>query len=189
MIDKIKQYPANSKLALLLRHADRDRIPTGTFGNEVLLNEKGVANSLHFGSELIDYKINKIYTSPIQRCFQTAEFIADGYRKKIEIIPTKSLGDPGLHILDEKIAGNFFIKHGFDEMYERFISGIEIPGVLRAKEFRIEMSRFIKEHSRENGLTLFITHDMLIAFYHFSIDKTIYTKDNWVNYLSGLIIN
>ena len=48
------------------------------------------------------------------------------------------------------------------------------------------MNDFIHKHTNENETTIFITHDMLIAFYHFSINKTVYTKENWVNYLSGI---
>lgn len=41
-----KQYSESDKLSLLIRHADRDKIPTGSFGNEVMLNETGKANAL-----------------------------------------------------------------------------------------------------------------------------------------------
>jgi hypothetical protein len=39
----------NEKISLLLRHADRDDIPQGSFGNEILLNEKGKQNAQSFG--------------------------------------------------------------------------------------------------------------------------------------------
>lgn len=69
-----KQYSSSNKLSLLIRHANRDKIPTGSFGNEVMLNETGKANALKFGEALSDLKISKIMTSPIGRCVQTAEF-------------------------------------------------------------------------------------------------------------------
>jgi phosphohistidine phosphatase SixA len=98
----------NEKISLLLRHADRDDIPQGSFGNEILLNEKGKQNAQSFGEILSERKINRIFTSPVGRCVQTAEYITKGYGNSIEIIETTSLGAPGLHISDEKIAGNFF---------------------------------------------------------------------------------
>jgi ABC-type lipoprotein export system ATPase subunit len=48
------------------------------------------------------------------------------------------------------------------------------------------ITNFINENTTKNGTTIFITHDMLIAFYHFSINKKVYTTDNWINYLTGL---
>jgi len=176
----------NEKISLLIRHADRDAIPEGSFGNEVLLNKKGIQNALSFGEKLSKNKLNKIFTSPVLRCVQTAQYISEGYGKAIKIIETKALGAPGLHIENEKTAGEFLLQHGLDAMYERFIQGQPIPGVPNFDQLNHKMTSFIKEHTQETGTTLFITHDMLIAFYHFSMSKKIYTKENWINYLSGL---
>ncbi|MCC7222483.1 MAG: histidine phosphatase family protein [Chitinophagales bacterium] len=176
----------NEKISLLIRHSDRDDIPQGSFGNEILLNEKGRQNAQSFGENLSGSKINRIFTSPVGRCIQTAEFITKGYGSSVEIIETTALGAPGLHITDEKIAGDFFLQHGFDEMYKRFIQGEKIPGIPNIGELNHRITSFIKENSTQNGTTIFITHDMLIAFFRYSIDKTVYSKDNWINYLTGL---
>lgn len=176
----------NDKISLLIRHADRDEIPQGSFGNEVLLNEKGKQNAYSFGEKLIEKKINKILTSPVARCVQTAEYITKGYGRSIEIIETNALGAPGLHIVDEKFAGEFYLKYGFDKMYIRFMQGKKVPGIPTVKELNYRINNFIKENSTQSGTTIFITHDMLIAFYHFSINKKVYTKDNWINYMTGL---
>lgn len=178
----------NDKISLLLRHADRDDIPPGTFGNEILLNQKGKLNAQRFGESLSGRKINRILTSPIGRCVQTAEFITKGYGSSIEIFETTALGAPGLHISEEKIAGEFFLQYGFDEMYKRFIQGKNVPGIPNISELNYRISNFINENSTENGTTIFITHDMLIAFYHFSLCKKVYTKDNWINYMTGLTL-
>ena len=177
---------AIENISLLLRHADRDEIPQGSFGNEVLLNEKGKQNALGFGEKLIGQKVNKILTSPIGRCVETAELIAKGYGKEIEIIETTGLGAPGLHIEDEKIAGEFFLQHGFDEMYRRFMKGVNVPGIPSITELNFKISTFIKENSAQNGTTIFISHDMLIAFFHYSLNRKIYTKENWIDYLTGI---
>ena len=174
------------KISLLIRHADRDEIPHGSFGNEILLNEKGIQNAISFGDSLVDKKINRIFTSPIERCVQTAEFIAKGYGNSIAIVETNALGAPGLHIKDEKIAGEFLLQHGIDKMYKLFIQSENIPGITNINELNYSMTNFINENTTENGTTIYITHDMLIAFYHFSINKKVYTKENWINYLTGM---
>ena len=174
------------KISLLLRHSDREDIPKGSFGNEILLNEKGIQNAIRFGESLAEQKINRIFTSPVERCVQTAEYITKGYGSSLEIIETVALGAPGLHISDEKIAGEFFLEYGFDEMYHRFMQGKEIPGIPSANELYHRITNFLRENTTQKGKTLFITHDMLIVFYHFSINRKVYTKDNWVNYMTGL---
>lgn len=189
MLSKItKLNSEKEKLSLLIRHGDRDQIPSGSFGNEILLNEKGKSNSIKFGESLAELKINRILTSPVSRCVQTAEFIVKGYGQVVEISETKALGAPGLHINDEIVAGDFFLKHGFDEMYKRYTDEMEVPGIPSINSLHNSISSYLTENTTDNGLTIFVTHDMLIAFYHYSIDKTIYTKENWIEYLSGLIL-
>lgn len=189
MLEQIyKHYSENDKISLLIRHADRDKIPAGEFGNDVLLNEKGKERALNFGKSLSEMKINRIFTSPVQRCVQTAEYITKGYGKPLEITQSHELGDPGLHISDNKVAGKFFLTEGFDELYYRITHNIDIPGISITKEFNANMTDFLTENSKEKGITIFVTHDLLIAHYHFSINGKIYPKDDWVKYLGGLIL-
>jgi hypothetical protein len=61
-------YSESAKFSLLIRHADRDKIPVGKFGNDVLLNEKGKERALNFGKGLSNLK--RIFTSPVRRCVQ-----------------------------------------------------------------------------------------------------------------------
>jgi broad specificity phosphatase PhoE len=187
LIEGIKQHSANSKLALLLRHGDREQIPQGEFGNEIMLNEKGRERSLSFGEALKEFSVNRIFTSPIPRCVQTAKLIAKGFGRELEIIQTKSLGDPGLHTADEKIAGEFYLTHGFHEILRRFMRDESVPGVPDKKHFTNIMTEFLHQSAEENGLTVFITHDSLIAMYRFCMDGTVYTVDNWVDYLEGFV--
>lgn len=178
----------NNNSSLLIRHADRDKIPEGSFGNDILLNEKGIINAKYFGSKLSGKRINKIFTSPIKRCVQTADYISMGYGAPIKIVETKALGAPGLHIYDEKLAGEYFLKYGFDYMYDKFIRQVEIPGVYNADKINERITTFINDNSAADGSTIFVTHDMLIVFYDFSLSNKVYTKDNWINYLEGLIL-
>ena len=108
------------KTALIIRHGDRELIPTGEIGNEIPINELGRRNAVDFGGCIKNFHVNKIYTSPISRCVQTAESILEGLEKNINVLTTKCLGDPGLHINDEVVAGKFYLENGFDEMYKRF---------------------------------------------------------------------
>jgi broad specificity phosphatase PhoE len=184
----LKHYSDEHRLSLLIRHADRDHIPDGSFGNEILLNEKGKENSLKFGERLSELKVNRIFTSPVERCVQTAQQIGKGYGKEIDIIETTALGNPGLHIFDDKLAGEYYLQHGGIGMYQHFTQGKNISGVSTIEELKLSMTNFINQNTTYNGLTIFISHDMIIAMYHYSLNKTIYTPENWVNYLSGLTL-
>lgn len=187
IIDEIKKINTN-KVGLMLRHADRDKIPKGSFGNEILLNQIGVERSFNFGTELKSIPLYKIYTSPVPRCIQTSENIVKGYGCKIDIIETKALGDPGLHIEDAELAGEYFLKYGFHKILDNYKAGKIIPGMPQHEVFKERINEFVKKNLSDKGLTLFITHDSLVAMYEFINKGVIYTKDNWVKYLNGPII-
>ncbi|HRK28594.1 MAG TPA: histidine phosphatase family protein [Chitinophagales bacterium] len=185
----LKHYSEQDKLSLLIRHGDRYPIPPESFGQNVLLNDEGKKNSLNFGKKLATLNINRILTSPVQRCIQTAELISKGYGKDLDIIVTTALGEPGLHISDAVAAGNFYLRHGFNQMYELFLQEAMVPGVPPIKELNKSITDFLTEQTAQNGITIFVTHDMLIAFYHYSLDKTVYNiKTKWINYLTGLML-
>lgn len=174
------------KNALLLRHAERDPFQKGSFGNHLPLNQQGKLSAFAFGEILQDLKIVKIYTSPVERCIQTAEYIRRGYGYQTEIIQTKALGAPGLYVSDEKLAGDYWLKYGNYEMYKHFTEGKYIPGLVSAEELKTSLTNFIVKNSQDEGLTLFISHDLMIAMYHFCLDQTTYSKQNWIDFLEGI---
>jgi hypothetical protein len=188
LIDKIESYPNKSKLAVLIRHADRDKIPEGEFGNEVLLNENGVKNSIQFGEKIKNHRINAIYSSPVERCIQTANNIVKGYCKQIEIIETVALGGPGMHVLDADLVGQYYLENGFWEMYKNFKNGVAIQGLPQKEKLKEDFYNFLNSNTKEEGITIYITHDSLIAFVAFVINGKEYTEGDWIDYLDGLIL-
>jgi broad specificity phosphatase PhoE len=187
MIDKIlQQFSKEEKVSLLIRHSDRYDIPNDGKGLDVLLNETGKANAIKFGEKLSDCKLNKIITTPVKRCIQTAECIAKGYGQTVEVEPSNTFGR--LHISNWEKASAFLSKEGYSEWYHRIINDISVEGIQTAAQYNKLMTSFLTENTTENGLTIFVSHDFLIAYYHYTIDKTIYSRENWVKYLHGLIL-
>jgi broad specificity phosphatase PhoE len=182
----LQQSSEEDKISLLIRHSDRYDIPNGSEGRDVPLNKNGKLNAMKFGEKISAYKLNKIITTPLDRCRQTAECIAKGYGQAIEIEPSNTFG--GLHLSDWKKANEFLSKEGYPEWYKRIINDVSVEGIQSAVQYNKLMTGFLTENTTENGLTIFVSHDFLIAYYHYSLDKTIYSWDNWVKYLSGLIL-
>ena len=184
---EIKNIDPRIRTALIIRHGDRELIPVGEIGNEIPINETGKKNAINFGRSIQNIPINHIFSSPIPRCVQTANCIVQGNNNGISITETKSLGDPGLHIDDEIVAGKFYLEHGFDEMYRKFCTNEYIPGVPSPMEFKNRMDLFIEKNTKNEGITIFITHDSIIAFYDYCLTGKIHTKENWIPYLTGII--
>lgn len=182
----------NSKrAAVLLRHGERDEIPMGSFGTEILLSEDGIKDSISFGKKISDLEIVHIYSSPIARCVQTAGYIKMGLatkRQDIQITEEAQLGTPGFHIANADIAGKEYLEYGCSGVFERFSQGEKIPGIASVESLKREAMQWINAKTSKNGVTLFVTHDALIAHFAFANGIYTYSKENWINFLDGIII-
>lgn len=178
------------RIAVLLRHGEREAIPAGSYGNDVLLTQNGVADSTHFGKTLSCFKVNRIYTSPVPRCVQTAECIKKGLSSSApEIIYDDMLGNPGFHIADADIAGKAYLEYGCMGVYERFSRGEIVNGLASADFLRVHPIQWLKARTSEKGMTLFVTHDALIAHFAFANGIHAYDAENWINFLDGIILD
>lgn len=176
------------KNALIIRHADRDKIPEGEFGDDIMLNKNGVKNALIFGDKFKQTSINKIFTSPIGRCVQTAELISKGSKQNVEIQATEILGAPGIFISDDKLAGSFFMETNLKTIYNMLINNISVRGMRDLKTACILFEKFINENSVNNKLTIFVTHDYFIAFLEYYFYKKKYKNKIKVNFLGGIYL-
>lgn len=180
----------DKNIAILIRHGERFEIKETEFGNEIPLTDKGKSDSEEFGKALLKYPIRKIYTSPIYRCIQTAEHIKKGMGRNVEIVINDELGDPGFHVLDAKIAGETFMKAGMKNIFRDFISGTTLNGWAPAEYLRTHAMDFLKSKTENNGITLFVTHDSLIANFAFANKIRTYDIENdWVEYLDGCVLD
>ena len=178
------------QIALIIRHAERDAIKDGEFGNEVSLTTQGMHDARKLGKLLTSYKVNRIYTSPLRRCVQTALCIKNGLGEDIDVVLTNQLGDPGFHIQDAELAGETCLKDGIKKIYEDFVKGKTPSGWATADSLRTTAFDFIRSKTTEKGLTLFITHDCLIAHFAFANGIKTYDYDNnWCSFLDGVMVD
>lgn len=113
-----------TKKLFLLRHADRPEIPEGETGNGLLLTDEGKRNTRLF-SERLD-NIISIQASPVLRCVQTAEIIANSCDyDKAQIVQSTLLGNPGFLVADAEIAWKHWQEKGHELVNEYFLSGEE----------------------------------------------------------------
>jgi len=141
----LQPYSENDKISLLIRHSNRYDIPRGTDGMKALLTEQGKINASLFGEKLSKYKINKIITTSVKRCIETAECIVKGYGKNIEIIPSDAFSV--LHVTDRRLATDFIDTRGYDEWYRNIIAGIPTPGICDTGRYR-ELMETIPKFAR-----------------------------------------
>lgn len=101
LMTNLNKIPYNELVAILLRHSIRPQI---TEFNDVSITKEGRILANEFGT-LLGSKFQSIYTSPVKRCVETAQAICEGAQKSLDIKLTKCLGDPGVFIDDNTLAG------------------------------------------------------------------------------------
>ena len=184
-----KKDVGTRRIAVILRHAERDTIPKGEFGNEACLTCNGKSMAERFGARLAGLTINNIYSSPIARCRQTARLVAKGIGRDVEIIVEDSLGNPGLHIQDALKAGKHFLDLGPVGVFERFARGEHLEGLATIEDLRSNALRWFESKTSPGEITFFITHDALIAHFAFANGIVKYSRDSWVDYMDGVIVD
>lgn len=189
LLDGLEEIKPNGSFTLFLRHADRDKIPEGQFGNEIELNELGKKRSEEFGKLVQHLNVNRIFSSPLKRCIQTAEFIALGLNRGIVTETSTLLGDPGAFVHDGKMAGESFLQMGFNNCYENLLKHITVNGNYDISEGAKTLDDFFLRQSEIPGVNIYISHDMIVALYAYERFQKKYTLGkNWVKFLGGLII-
>lgn len=176
----------NNKNIALIRHTERYEIPDGELGNDVNITPNGIKMANDFGKLLKNKNLLKIYTSPVKRCVHTAGIIVEGYGKNIEIVSSSMLGNPSAYIKDSKLAFEKMNETSFFNGYLDLINGKERPGFYSLQEGSERLDNFMKETSSENGLTLYISHDIVILYYIFFKTQKIYSQENWLDFLDGI---
>lgn len=195
MLNFLQNQQADEKICLFIRHSNRDRIPDGSFGDEVLLNTDGVINAINFGKKLAQinkFTIKNIIASPIMRCIQTAQNIAEGLlqtnQQRIKVREDFALAIPGMDSFDNLKLINHYCQNDIYDIYINLIRHGEIPGVVNLHNFENKTTDCILQYSQPKELSIFVTHDVNIAVYHFCRNKEILAKKDWAKFLSGLIL-
>lgn len=189
IISQLQQLGDEDKAVVCIRHGERNTIPPGEFGDNVSLSDAGIAAAVKFGSELSRFRISTVYTSPIPRCVQTAKCIQEGIGRDITIVGKNELGAPGLHIQDAEIAGKVLLKHGIRQFYDDYVQNRKIAGVNSKTKLKNAFLDFFRKTAGENqGISLYITHDLLIALFENACFNKVYGNDEWVGFLDGFVL-
>jgi broad specificity phosphatase PhoE len=181
-----------SRRLLIVRHAERPLIAAGEVGDGLSLTEAGVQATKHFASSL-DQEIVSIQSSPILRCMQTAQLIADthGY-VRADIKTCRLLGDPGFFIADADLAWQSWLSKGSEAVNAHLLSGSETwPGF---REFDKAVANMLN-HMRaalsaySQGLAVWVTHDTILAALASRLLPKPLTLAEWPDFLGSLDVS
>ena len=201
--DFFAQVDWNSKIYLLLRHAERNHITPDDkdFGAHVGLTDSGRRQAVALGKMIPAIGDAVYFSSPVGRCMETAQCIAEGRKLagygNFAVPGGTNLGSAGasVNVTPLDALGDFFVRDvpayeqtlrdGFYEGICKWLDAGEhdafYPLHERAEQMREMM--FEKGNSRFN---IFVTHDAWIVpcLSHFCGLK--FEPQCWMNFLTGL---
>ena len=200
--DFFAQVDWNSRIYLLLRHAERNHITPEDkdFGAHVGLTERGRRQAVTLGKMIPAFGDAVYFSSPVGRCIETAQCIGEG-RKLAGFgnfaIPGMASGiaADGVNVTPLDTLGDFFVRdvpayeqtlregfyEGICKWLEAGVHDAFCPLHERAEQMREMM--FEKASSQYN---IFVTHDAWVVpcLSHFCNMK--FTPKCWMNFLTGL---
>ena len=191
VMEQLGGIPPQADAALILRHAEREGIPPGTFGSDVPLTELGVASAEKLGAILAGMRPQvRATASPLPRCDSTARAVLRGGGLPEEVDLDWRLGAPGPFVVDEEVSGALFLETGILEIVRRQLTCSEPPAGMRPTREGIDLLLgLIANGLQSRGrLNIYVTHDSILAalvayLYGLPVDEI-----GWPGYLDALLL-
>ena len=180
-------------VAVVMRHSARTYLP-GIRDFENKLTDEGRELAVAFGKALPNDVHVRAYSSPVDRCVETAEKIVAGHeqsggeakrRRDIEILGNS-------HILDFARFAKVVQEFGLEKVYPKWFAGELAPDLLLPSQTLAQLIAHVvlEKLDRPVGgpqVDVLVSHDMnLYPMRHHLLDQTI-DDCGPVNYLDGLV--
>lgn len=161
----LDRVPDGAAVAIVLRHAEREEITPGNFGNYVSLTQRGLQCAQRLGAGLSSRRVGIVRSSPLPRCMQTADAIIAGAGWKASAVPERLLGDPGPFVVEPERAGQLFLDIGIEEIVRRQLAEGEPSSGMRSTSSGVDLvlQELTAALSRPDSISVFVTHDAVLA--------------------------
>ena len=189
--EQLSNLPDKADAALVLRHAEREDIPLGTFVVDVPLTDAGVASAERLGATLSGIRpLVYASASPVPRCVSTAKAMLRGGGRPEEVALDWRLGGPGPFVVDEEVSGALFLKTGILEIVRHQLTLAEPPAGMRPTFEGINLLlELTTSNLRSRGrLNIYVTHDAILAVVVASLYRLLVDEIGWPDYLDGLLL-
>lgn len=179
------QVPARGSWSLLVRHAERGAIPSGSFGDDVPLTTRGRTQARALGVAL-GSRLGRVVTSPVPRCVETADGIIEGAANARSVETDVRLGAPGVWVVDARALGDVFLTEGPRAVVRRQLAG-PIAGL---RDLRVGAGLLLdlvaRGPTRDELVDVFVSHDAVIApFLGYLLEATD-TDSLWPDFIEGV---
>ena len=171
-----------------MRHAEREVIPKGKLGHELKITQKGIDDTLNLGPHF-DNRLIKIYSSPVQRCLETARHLKNLAKYPV-VKENKMLGNPGVFVENPDIASKVFFQLEPMEIAAALLKKtLTMPGFCLSVEAAIKkLLTHLFKLAFEEGIYLFITHDSILGVVNGFLFPDRNLPEVWPDFLESLFL-
>ena len=178
--------PPATPVTLLTRHSVREMGANGTASYELPLTAEGIALAEWWGGRM-PRVIAGFYSSPVQRCVDTALAMARGAGLAgAEVRPVSTLVEPGCFVSNMRHVGPLFLELGPVSFANRHFQEA-MDGILSPQAGAAKLLQHLLEHQGEaDSLTVHVTHDtILAAFIYHLLDQPAIGEEDWPWMMEG----
>lgn len=182
----LDHIPTDRPVAVLLRHSVREHLPPDEVGYELPITDIGRRLALELG-ERLSHRLRTLHTSPLPRCTETAEALANGAGVDLPIVTDRLLGDPGVFVLDGRRAWSNWENLGHGGVMDHLVTeSAALTGMAKPDQ----AARFLVQHmlgvaSDRPGVHVFVTHDSLVTATAARLLGKRLGFEEWPGYLEG----
>lgn len=182
----LQRAPADRPVVVLLRHSVRDDLPSGDAAYVLPITEVGHRLAVELGG-LLGSRLRTLHASPLVRCVQTAQALAEGARVPLSVVPNRLLGDPGVFVLDGRRAWTHWEQLGHENVMRHLVNETTaLSGMARPEEAaRFLVCSMLAEAKGRPGVHVFVTHDSLITATAARMLGKALGPNDWPWYLEG----
>jgi broad specificity phosphatase PhoE len=176
-------------LVLLLRHAERPKLPAHEPGNDVALTVAGREASWRLGQALGN-RLLGLSTSPVLRCRETAEALREGAGASCGVVHDRMLGDPGVFVADPQQAWSSWLGCGPDAVARALMTGEAVPPGFAepARATRRLASHLCERLPSTPGVHVFVSHDTLLGPFIAQALGRVLEAEAWPGFLHGALL-
>ncbi|MEZ4462640.1 MAG: histidine phosphatase family protein [bacterium] len=182
----LDEAPTDRPVVVLLRHSVREDLAPDDVGYDLPITEIGRRLAVELGA-LLHGRLRTLHTSPLARCVQTAGAIAEGAGADLRIVPSRLLGDPGVFVLDGKLAWKNWQELGHEGVMQHLVTNnTALPGMAQPDQAaRFLVQSMLATAADEPGIHIFVTHDLLVTATAASMLGRPLRVDDWPEFLEA----
>jgi len=188
-LDLYLKVKSKDNIAIVIRHANRDAFPSGTPNINIPLNQDGLQAAIEVGKIINGSNPIQIITSPIRRCRETAARLMKGIGRDCNISDSSMLGKHGPYVIDSRKTSLLMDEYKTEFVHHHiageFNSNVIFPPHAGTISFITWLQR--KMNDMENGLQVFISHDLIVSTILYSLFGYNIRDNGLVNFLDGFI--